>query len=462
MNKVKQTISGKIAVVLLVAAVVATASPFRFGQVQQPVKIQVDGEGHLRLSREGRAVYAKSASLTVANGKIATVDGDALLPTIVAPANTQKLEVDLEGNVYAIRAASKTKLGRIVLAVFPAEAVLNEKDGVLYASDRPKLANPGEDTNGVIRVEAAPAPKTKVETKSAAPIEIKLNDPKPETKKPDTLPAVDAGTSKPVLSGPIGSSGSKLDPKPVPTSQAPTTKAKVGPAKIVAVASAEVEGPNILLGEVATIEADEAVAATLKLVDLGESPILGAKRTVDRARILARLKAAGFETDKIELIVPAMIEVKRKGQNITQAQFNYAALKAVYESTGIQTEYVPDEESGPDFLAPAGPFALVAETISGLNAEVATIKVAVYVGTKRVNSRTVKLKAKTPIVAVKSGAPVKVFFRAGAAMVETQGIAKSSGKAGDTISVEVKVAGATEKTIHSGVLLPSGAVEVKL
>ena len=461
MNKIRQAFVSKAAVVLLVATVVATASPFRFGQVQQPVKIQVDGDGHLRLSREGRAVYAKSASLTVANGKIVTVDGDALLPTIIAPANTQKLDVDLEGNVFAIRSASKSKLGRIVLAVFPADAVLNEKDGVLYASDRPKLANPGEDMYGVIRVEAAAAPKPKVETKSAAPIEIKLNDPKPEVKKPDTLPAVDSVGSKPVLSGPIGSSGSKLDPKPS-SGQPSSTKPKVGPAKIVAVASAEVEGPNILLGEVATIEADEAVAATLKLVDLGESPILGAKRTVDRARILARLKAAGFDTDKIELIVPALVEVKRKGQNITQAQFNYAALKAVYESTGIQTEYVPDEESGPDFLAPAGPFALVAETISGLNAEVATIKVAVYVGTKRVNSRTVKLKAKTPIVAVKSGAPVRVFFRAGAAMVETQGIAKSSGKAGDTISVEVKVAGATEKTIHSGVLLPSGAVEVKL
>lgn len=434
---------------LAIVSIVATASPFRLGQTCAPLKISVDGEGYLRLAREGRAVYAKTATITVTSaGKVISEAGDTLLPTISAPANTQRLEVDLEGNIFAVRAATKSPLGRLVLAIFPEGAVLNEKDGVLLAGDRPKLGNPGEGTSGVIRMVTPTKPKPTVETKASAPVELKsLQEPE---QKPE---------QKPVLTGPIGSSGSKLEPaKPETVKPA----LKTGPTKIVALASAEVEGDHILLGEIAQVEADAATAQTLNQVDLGDAPILGAKRTVDRARILSRLKAAGFDTEKIELIVPATIEVKRKGQTITQAQFNYAALKAVYESTGIQTEYVPADEIGPDFLAPAGKFALVPETISGVNTDVATVKVAVYVGTARVNSRTIKLKAKVAPALVKSGAPVKVFFRAGGATVETQGIARSSGKAGDTISVEVKVVGASEKTLHSGTLMANGAVEVKL
>lgn len=438
---------------LAIVSIVATASPFKLGQTCAPLKISVDGDGYLRLAREGRAVYAKTATITITSaGKVITEAGDTLLPTISAPANTQRLEVDLEGNILAVRAATKSPLGRLVLAIFPEGAVLNEKNGVLLAGDRPKLGSPGEGTSGVIRMVTPTKPKPAVETKASAPVELKsLQEPE---QKPDQKP-----DQKPLLTGPIGPSGSKLEP-----AKAETVKPalKTGPTKIVALASAEVEGDHILLGEIAQVEADAATAQTLNQVDLGDAPILGAKRTVDRARILSRLKAAGFDTEKIELIVPATIEVKRKGQTITQAQFNYAALKAVYESTGIQTEYVPADEIGPDFLAPAGKFALVPETISGVNTDVATVKVAVYVGTARVNSRTIKLKAKVAPALVKSGAPVKVFFRAGGATVETQGIARSSGKAGDTISVEVKVVGASEKTLHSGTLMANGAVEVKL
>lgn len=449
--KLAQTVT-KVFVGLAVAAIVSTASPFRFIQACAPVDVSVDGEGYLRLSREGRAVYAKSVRLAIAaNGKLATPAGDNLLPSISAPSGTTDLEVDLDGNVFAVKGASKVKVGRIVLALFAEGAALSEQDGVLVAADRPKLGNPGDGTNGVIRSSAAAIP-VKSQPVSEAPKTVPT-----ETQK--SAPTIESGGSSPIkIDAP--KTTKNLDPLPA-VHKEPLAGKKGTPLKIVVSGSGEVAGDKVKLGDIATVEGDETSADALRQIELGDAPVIGAKRSFDRIRILAKIRAAGFDPNKIELIVPAMISVERKGQSISQDQFNAAALKAIAESPGIATEYVAADAVGPDFLAPAGAYALVPETISGVNTASALVKIAVYVGVKKVNSRSVKLTAKSLPVSIRIGSAVKVLFRAGGAMVEVQGIARGTGTVGDTISVEVKLPGG-EKTNHAGIVLKDGSVEVKL
>ena len=368
-----------------------------------PVTVRVDGDGYLRLLRDGRAVYAKSATLTVlSDGRLGTTAGDPVLPSLAVPAGASLLEVDLEGNVLV----GKSPIGRLVLALFPSNVALSDRDGVLLATDRPKLGNPGEGTNGVIRMSgSAPAPLPNVKGQSAVPI-------------------------------------------------------ITGKARVTARAEAEVSGDTVRLGDLATIEASEPLRTTLTQLDLGEAPAFGVRRVYDRVRIAARLRSAGVPVEAVELIVPASVNVTRQSQAIPHASFIAAAQKALQENPANAAQYSSDEVST-DFKAPVGEARLVVETVTGLNTANCSVKIAVFVDGKRINSRTVRLTATALPESIKAGSVVKVRFFAGGAFVEMSGIARTTGKVGDQISVEVRPDGA-EKTLHLGRIIAAGVVEVKL
>ncbi len=362
-----------------------------------PVSVRVDGDGYLRLLRDGRAVFAKSATLTtLPDGRLGTTSGDPVLPSLTVPAGN--FTVDLEGHV---RVGDAT-VGRLVLALFPANAALTERDGVLIAADRPKLGNPGEGANGVIRAGA----------------------------------------------GSISSTGGSA------------IKVATGKARVIARSEVEVSGDTVRLGDLATIEAAEPLFGTLSRLDLGETPAFGVRRVYDRTRIAARLKTAGIDADAVELLIPAAVSVTRRAQAISHASFIEAALRAVESNPANGAQYASDE-AAPDFKAPTGELKLVTESVSGINTPTCTVKIAVFVDGKRINSRTVRLTATAMPEMIKVGAIVKVRFLAGAAQIELTGIARSAGKVGDQISVEVRPDGA-DKTLHLGRLLADGVVEVKL
>lgn len=366
-----------------------------------PVNVRVDGDGYLRLMRDGRVVYAKSATLTaLPDGRLGTTAGDPVSPSITVPAGATPLRVDLEGNV----SAGAGPIGRLVLAIFPSTSALSEKNGVLLATDRPQLGNPGEGPNGVIRSDAGSI--------------------------------VSIGSSAIKASAPVAISGK---------------------VRITANASAEIAGDVVRLGDIATIEAAEPLRSTLAQIDLGEAPAIGVRRVFDRVRITTRLRTAGVSPDSIELIVPTAINVTRQGQSIPQSAFIETALKTV-ASSGI--EYTSDDIA-PEFKAPRGEVRLVSEGVTGLNTAVCSVKIAVFVDGKRINSRTIKLTATVMPASIKSGESVKVRFLAGGAVIELTGVARSAGKIGDQISVEVRPEGA-DKSVHLARVIGAGVVEVKL
>lgn len=388
--------------------------------MQLSVTAKVDGEGYLRFARDGRAVYAKEAKLTVKEGKLADSYGDLVLPTVRVPSDAQGLSIDLEGNVVAVQADAKPKVGRLVLAVFPEGTALTPSNGVLMAADRPKLLSPGEDIAGVIRTNGG-AP-----TATAKP---------PVITKPSATP-----TSAPVKQ---------------PVNQKAT-------AKIVIAPSSSISGESILLGQIANITADPATAAKLAEVDLGSAPALGIKKVIDRLRVNTKLRAAGFTPEKFSIVIPEGAEVHSEGQAIPASKFLMAAIGALQAKAGAASSW-DTKDPLPDFIAPLGTLELKVEQVGGAEEAHATVVVAVYIDDRRINSRTIHFDRSSPMaMKVTAGSAVKVVLIAGTAKVEVPGRTKSSSAVGKTVEVEVRCGTPEVKTTHIGTLVAAGIVEVRV
>ena len=65
-----------------------------------PVKVHVDGAGYMRFVRDGRVVYAKTATFVSIDGSLGS-EGAKLLPEIPVPTTAPTITVDLQGNVDA-------------------------------------------------------------------------------------------------------------------------------------------------------------------------------------------------------------------------------------------------------------------------------------------------------------------------------------------------------------------------
>lgn len=82
-------------------------------------------------------------------------------------------------------------------------------------------------------------------------------------------------------------------------------------------AQSSVDRDMILLGDVAVIEADDPLlAAHLKAVSIGRSPLPGSDRNLSAGDVLVRLKQAGIDTARVQLNVPETARVTRKSVTI--------------------------------------------------------------------------------------------------------------------------------------------------
>jgi hypothetical protein len=407
------------------------------------LKIRVDGEGYLRFIRDGRAVYAKEAALQVSDGKLADSAGDTVLPAIQVGPNATNLEMDLEGHIFATYQGQRIKAGQLVLAMFPASEAFRQEDVVLIADDRPKLGNPGDEAFGVVRVVTGfDKPQAKL------------------TLLPATLQKLATPTTPGTFVVP-----DSIANQFVTRTQAKAQNAKVNTSgtglQITIQEHSVVDGDHILLGAVAQIDGDPALVAKASSIELGDTPPTGIKRIIDRSRVLGRLRQSGINPDGVNLSVPESAEVRRKGQMIVNSQFVVTAIQAILAKGGLSGTW-ESTDSFADLEVPSGKVDLKAEQITGEETGNAAVVVAIYVGDSRFNSRTVHLHLKDNVPPIQMGAAVKVILVAGHAQVEVAGVARSQGRMGQTIQVEVKIGNPPVKTYHTGTVTGAGTVEVKL
>lgn len=345
--------------------------------------VRVDGEGYLRFVREGRIVYASSATLAVNQGALCAKDLP-VTPTIRIPANAVRLEVDLSGNVYAVAGAKKTACGRFVLAKL--ETTPTSDRGFLVSACRAVIGNPGEGTFGVIR--------------------------------------------------------SSLEGSAAPS----------GSTKVAVRAVSEVEGDQVVLGDIADINADEASSQALKVLPIGPAPAIGVDTPILASRIQGLLKRAGFEA---EIEVPQGAVVRRKAQLIKSDDFVSVAIRAAQQKLGAELPLTASESTQGDFRAPLGQVELKAESTTSSGTTM-SVTVGVYVEGRRVNSRTVSLKVDAS-AQVKAGATVKIVMKSAGVTVEVGGRARTGGMVGQKVTVLTDTG-----SVLTGVVIGADRIEVKL
>ena len=366
------------------------------------VDVRVDGEGFFRFEKDGRAVYAKQAVLTVINGRLAHLKGAPVLPTISVPAKASKLTIDLDGSVKTD--LSPKEIGRLVLVKFPDDIRPVVSGDFLLAAEKVTLGNPGEGIFGVVRMPGAAKPAAKPAPKPEAP----------KTNKSEST------------SGSV-----QIDVRP----------------------KSDVFGDSVTLGDIAEINAGEKSDA-LKLIDLGPSPLVGVSRTIYKSVIESKIKQNGFKLTDFTINIPAEVKVIRAGQSVTHEAIVQEAIR--YASQLLNSNNLVNETPGAEMAIPVGEVKLVPEKQSVVNGKI-TVLVGIYIDGKRFNGRNIILADKSPEISLKVGQPVKIRVKSGGAAVETIGKVKAINSTLNQITVE-----ASTGAILIGTLSKDGAIEVKL
>lgn len=227
-----------------------------------------------------------------------------------------------------------------------------------------------------------------------------------------------------------------------------------GTAQISVAANSEVAGDKILLGEIATIEGDAKLCKQLDTLEIGDSPVFGVTRGLDRLSVETRLVQAGYKPTSVTLNMPVGAKLHRKAQTIPSDQFVQAAMSAA-ESKMPGATFKCDQQSL-DFSAPMGKVDLTVENCA-VNRTSTTVTVAVLVDGKRINARNVILKPDGPSQRVTAGQAVKIVLRSGGAVVEVNGKSRNGGFMGQAVTVV-----ADTGSVLTGTVVGSDRVEVKM
>jgi hypothetical protein len=361
--------------------------------------IRVEGEGYLRFLQDGRAVYAKSATLTVSNGELQEKSGAALLPPIRISAS--QATIDEAGWIVV----GSSKIARIILAKFPSG--LESSGSFLIARDRPQLGYAGSEGFGKIL-------------------------------------ARDQGTE---------GSKEKVEKPSIPSALTPQ---RPNAFRIAVPSTATVANAKFTFGEIAEVSGPEA--DRIKSIDLGNSPMHGVPLIYTRDRILAKIALLGIDRKAIDLSMGNAIEIRRQGQVITPEQLLARARQAVEEKAGLKGELNTTDRLV-EIHVPTGALELTAESVS-LGNGTATVTVGVRVDGKRFLGRTIRLSGSMLQPAILAGASVTVRFVSNGLIVELAGRAKSGGAIGQTIEVSVTAEG-VGTTTHQATIKSSGIVEVQ-
>lgn len=126
-------------------------SALAIGFAGQALSLRVEGPGYLRFVRDGRIVYATSATLT-AKGGILVANDLPITPSVRIPADSTSITVDAEGNVLA----AKTPCGRLILARFDNPPI--QEKGFYVSAGRAAIGYPGTRGFGRIVSQAKSAP----------------------------------------------------------------------------------------------------------------------------------------------------------------------------------------------------------------------------------------------------------------------------------------------------------------
>lgn len=234
----------------------------------------------------------------------------------------------------------------------------------------------------------------------------------------------------------------------------PATSVK---ASLTVKAFSEVDGPRYTLGDIADITAAGELKSRLEEIDLGTAPVAGIPRPIVLSRLQSVLMVAGLKTKEFTIRITPDAKVALKVQRIDIAQFVETAKQAVASLIGPQTE-LKNNQNFPDFVAPMGEVQMEAGRPSK-SQNGYSVLVSVFVAGKKINSRVINLQvdAASASAVIKTGDTVRIYLKNAGASIEVTGRARTSGFAGQQITVV-----SSTGSVHQGTVISGSEVEVKL
>jgi hypothetical protein len=218
-------------------------------------------------------------------------------------------------------------------------------------------------------------------------------------------------------------------------------------------------GPEIRLGDLATIEGPPERVQALRGVVIGAAPLAGGSRVLSRDQILTKLRAAHIDPTKLHLEMPLTVIVHRPCQEVAVSDLIEAARAALQEQEGVDLTKLSASAGVRHLKAPVGGYELRAgaPVKGGAGWSVA---VTAYSGGRPVATTTVRFQAvreqPDETGEVRAGDQVTVQSVSGALLVETTGVVRQRGVVGDQVNVYIP---STKKTVRAEVV-DSGTVRV--
>ena len=373
--------------------------------------VRVEGDGFLRFAKNNQMLYCRQAKLTATAQGLMASDGSMLLPRLVAPTGTTKVEASIDGTITATLPNGRKQLGRFVIAIFDSKTAFTNVGNYVSTSARPTLTNPGEWIAGVIRSNVL-------------------------TSSPNTTPIVASNSKAPQTSA----------------ARFVTTKAEVNVNSKSEIDTDKTE--QILLGSIAKIEGDPELVQNLGRVDFGRAPLFGSKRGLTLIHVRAQIAAAGIDIRKITINVPEGAIVERLGQTLKQESIDEAVNKAIKAKFGFETKIEQKYKSNPVSL-PNGPITLDVNQLNLNNSEISGI---LDIAVKGKITNSVRINYTLPQLSmIKKGDVVRLRLVSNFANVEVNAKATTMAYLGQSISVQTD-----NGTIHTGILIGANLVEVKL
>lgn len=339
------------------------------------ISIEVEGEGYLRFSRDGRMIFARKAELTIAHGRLASVLGPPISPSLFVQGTPDQLVVEPDGTVRVGSAERMSVIGRISLVRL--QSTSPELDGFLSSPERGVLGMPGQSGMGTFR-----SPRGPITAQNQTILHTSSNSP--------------------------------------------------ATARLTIRSVSEVAGDTFTLGEIAEIEAAEPWITRLRNVVIGDSPAFGVSRGIDHARIVARLRMAQIPVEGIKVQVPSPATVRRQGQVISRAELVSFAQEHLAKTFSISEATVDGAVT--DVFAPLGKSDLRISKVETSGTRLSVL-IEVLLDEAVYQTRTLRFTLSSQSFAVRSGDPVTIRLISGGVEVKVRGRAKAQGLRGQTIPV---------------------------
>lgn len=140
------------------AAVTKIFSPGDFSQTGNELDIAIEGDGFFQIQQpDGTTGYSRAGAFKRdSQGRVVTSEGNPLLPEIVIPSNTTKINIGTDGTVSVQQAGQNapTTVGNIQLATFSNPSGLSAQGKNIYlpsdASGTATTGTPGQNGLGSV------------------------------------------------------------------------------------------------------------------------------------------------------------------------------------------------------------------------------------------------------------------------------------------------------------------------